>query len=115
MSGFDDRNVIGLLRAAVEERFEQSWAADIALYNPNSTSAEETYGFFGGFAKMREWLGQRQANGVAQRSYSIRNKKYENTLVVPNDDLERDKSGLLNAFVGDWVDGTIMYQWEDLV
>lgn len=112
---FDDRNVIGLLAGQVEERFENSWAKDISLYNPNSESAAETYGMFGGFAKMREWVGARQANTIAKRQYTIRNKKYESTLVVPNDDLRRDKSTLLKAYLGDWVDGTIMGQWEDLV
>lgn len=115
MSGFDDRNVIGLLAGQVEERFEGSWASEISLYNPNSASAEETYGLFGGFAKMREWVGARQANTINKRQYTVRNKKYESTLVVSNDDLTRDKSTLLAAYLGSWVDGTIMSQWEDLI
>lgn len=115
MPGFDDRNVIGLIQSAAEERFEMNWATGLSLYNGNSDRAAEQYGIFGGFAKMREWLGARQGNQVAQKQYEIRNRKYESTLVVKNDDLNRDKSGLLQAHIGDWVDGTIMYQWEDLV
>lgn len=114
-AAFDDRNIIGLLQSKVEERFELSWAKDISLYNPNSNSAEEDYGLFGGYAKMREWIGARQANTINKKQYTVRNRKYESTLVVTNDDRQRDKSGLLDPYLAEWVDGTIMNQWEDLV
>lgn len=114
MSGFDDRNIRGLIESAVEEHFEKSWAKELSLYNGNSDSAIEKYGIFGGYSKMREWIGARQANEVAQKNYEIRNRKWEGTLVVPNDMRNRDKSGLLEAHVNNWVDGTVANHWEDL-
>jgi hypothetical protein len=115
MAGFDDRNVIGLLQSAIEERFEGSWASRLSLYNPNSDRAIEEYGIFGGFQKMREWIGERQAATIAQRNYEIRNRKYENSLPVKNDMRNRDKSNLLEAHIGNFAEGTIAYQWEDLL
>lgn len=114
MSGFDDRNIVGLVQSTVEERREGSWAMELALYNGDSSSEIEKYGLFGGYQKMREWIGARQAAEVAQRNFEIRNRKYESTLSVPNDLRNRDKSGLLSAHIENWVDGTIAYQWEDL-
>lgn len=115
MAGFDDRNIIGLIQSAVEERFNASFAMELSLYNPASTRAAEDYGLFGGFAKMREWIGARQANTVTKKQYTVRNKKYESTFAPTNDDIRRDSSGLLKAFIGEWVQGTIQYQWEDLL
>jgi hypothetical protein len=115
MSGFDDRNIRGLIESAVEDRFEKSWAKEMSLFNGNSDSAVEKYGIFGGYSKMREWIGARQANEVAQKNFEIRNRKYESTCIVPNDMRNRDKSGLLEAHINNWVDGTISYQWEDLL
>ena len=115
MAGFDDRNIIGLIESHVEQRFNASFAMALSLYNPNSNSAAEIYGLFGGFAKMREWIGARQGQTISKKQYTIRNKKYESTLPVSNDDLRRDKSGLLNAYIGEWVQGTIQSQWEDLI
>jgi hypothetical protein len=115
MAGFDSKNVIGLIQSSVEERFANSWAAGLSIYNGQSDRAIEEYGIFGGYSKMREWVGARQANEIAQKNHEIRNRKYESTLVVGNDLLSRDKSGLLDAHINQWVDGTINYHWEDLV
>jgi len=115
MSGFDDRNVIGLIQSAVEERFAGSWAADLAFVNTASSSEIEKYGIFGGYAKMREWVGARQAQTIGQKNYEIRNRKFESSLVVPNDMRNRDKSGLLDTHINGWVDGTVNYHWEDLL
>jgi phage major head subunit gpT-like protein len=87
----------------------------LSLYNPSSDAESETYGLFGGFPRMREWIGARQANGTAQRSYTIRNLPYESTLVVPQRMLDRDKSGLLQPYVNNFASGCVANHWEDLV
>lgn len=115
MPGFDDRNIIGLVQSTYEERLGGSWAGRMSLYNPDSDSAVEEYGIFGGHAAMREWIGARQANTINKKQYEIRNRDYEATLVVPEKDLNRDKSGLLQAHVNNFVDSTVIYQWEDLL
>src|SRR3954451_15968443 len=102
MSGFDDRNVIGLFQSRYEELFNMNWAKSLSLYNPSSDRDTETYGIFGGFPKMRQWIGARQAQTTAQKSYNIRNLPYESTLVVQQRLLDRDKTGLLSAYVGNF-------------
>lgn len=115
MAGFDDRNVIGLFQSRYEELFNMNWARELSLYNPSSDRDTEQYGIFGGFPKMRQWIGARQAQTVAQRSYSIRNLAYESTLVVPQRMLDRDKTGLLSAHVGNFAQGCVANHWEDLL
>lgn len=115
MSGFDDRNIIGLFQSRYEELFNMNWARELSLFNGNSTREAETYGLFGGFPKMREWIGARQAQTTAQRTYTIRNLPYESTLVVPQRLLDRDKTGMLQSYVGNFASGVVANQWEDLV
>lgn len=115
MSGFDDRNVIGLFQSRYEVLFNESWASQLSLYNPESDAEAETYGLFGGYPRMREWIGARQAQGTAQRSYTIRNLPYESTLVVKQTMLNRDKSKLLTAYVNNFAGGCVANHWEDLV
>lgn len=115
MPGFDDRNIIGLFQSRYEQRFEGSWARRLSLYNPDSNSAQEEYGIFGGFPKMREWIGARQGETIAQKAYQVRNRPYESTLVVKERDLGRDKTGLLEAYIGSFAEGVVVNQWEDLL
>lgn len=112
---YDDANIIGLFQSKYEQRFEGSWAGRLSLYNGDSNSAAEDYALFGGFPKMREWIGARQAQTLAGNQYQIRNKPYESTLVVPQRMLTRDKSGLLEAHVGNYADGVVVNHWEDLL
>lgn len=115
MAGFDDRNVIPLFINRYEELFAGSWAMDLSLYIPNSVRGTETYGLFGGYPKMREWIGARQAQITAQRAYSIRNLPYESTLVIPERQLTRDQSGLLQKYLGGYAQNVVANQWEDLI
>lgn len=114
-TGFDDRNIIGLFQSRYEKRFEDNWATRLSLYNPNSDSAVEDYGIFGGFPAMRQWIGARQGNVTAKKSYSIRNLPYEASLIVSDRDRSRDKSGLLEAYIGNFAAGVVANQWEDLL
>jgi hypothetical protein len=115
MPGFDDRNVIGIFRNLYDVRFEGSWARRLSLFNGASDRGEETYGLFGGFAKMREWKGKRQENVVGQKSIAIANKIYESSLGIPIPMLDRDKSGLLDAYIGKYADVVVANHWEDLI
>ncbi|MGB4032098.1 MAG: Mu-like prophage major head subunit gpT family protein [Tenuifilaceae bacterium] len=113
--GFEDSNIIGLFQSRYEDRFEGSWARRVSLFNPASDRATEEYGIFGGFPKMREWVGARQANTVARLSHQVRNLPYESTLVIPDRDLSREKTGLLEAYIGNFANSVVANQWEDLL
>ncbi len=59
-----------------------------------STTGTEDYGWLGSIPGMREWIGDRQINNLAQHDYSIKNKKFENTVGVPRDKVDDDQYGV---------------------
>lgn len=114
-TGFDDRNVIGLFTAGYEAAFAASWAKAVSLFNGNSDRAAEEYGILGGNPAMREWIGGRLAQVHNKKTYEIRNKRYEATLVIPELELSRDKSGLLQARMDTFSADAGAGHWEDLL
>lgn len=66
---------------------------DIAMVVP-STTRETTYGWLGQFPKMREWLGSRIVRNLAAHSYTVRNRKFEDTVAVQRDDVSDDQYGI---------------------
>ena len=44
--------------------------------------------------KMREWIGDRLVNNIESDNMTITNKKYENTIEIPREDIEDDQHGL---------------------
>ncbi len=65
----------------------------IATTVPSSTGSEE-YGWLGAFPNVREWLGDRQINGVKSHGYTIRNRDFELTVAVPRPAIEDDQYGV---------------------
>lgn len=61
-----------------------------------STTSEETYGWLGKNTKFREWVGDRVFQNLKVHGYTIRNKRFENTVVVDRDDVDDDKYGVYN-------------------
>lgn len=60
---------------------------------PSATGTEE-YGWLGTFPNVREWIGDRQVNGIQEHGYSIKNKQYELTVAVPRPAIEDDQYGV---------------------
>ncbi|SDY55337.1 Mu-like prophage major head subunit gpT family protein [Citreimonas salinaria] len=58
-----------------------------------SSTSETTYGWLRQMSGMREWIGQRQLDGIAEAGYTIRNKHFEKTVEVSRDDIEDDNLG----------------------
>src|SRR4051812_21453648 len=97
------RAIIGAYFARLEANPGLAWVNDLSnMFNSDQDS--ETYAFLGQSPAMREWVGGRQANGLAQQSYAIRNKHYEGTLEVRLTDLRRDKTGQIMARVNEFAD-----------
>jgi phage major head subunit gpT-like protein len=67
----------------------------IATPVPSSTG-EEKYGWLGKTTKFREWIGDRQYQNLKLHDYAIKNKTFENTVVVPRDDIDDDLYGTYN-------------------
>jgi len=59
-----------------------------------STTAQNEYGWLGKMPNMREWLGDRVINSIAQSDYAIKNKDWEQTVAVDRNDIEDDNIGI---------------------
>lgn len=114
-SGFDDRNIIGAFDIAAHNAYEGSWASMLAFMNSDSDRATEEYGILGANSEMREWVGARQEQILRKKTYEISNAKYESTLVIPSAEVDRDKSGLLQARMDTFAVDTVAGHWESLV
>ncbi len=75
-----------------------SFAEQIASVVPSSTR-ENHYGWIGRIPKIREWIGERQVNNLASRSYVLVNKEWEDTVGIKRVDIEDDQFGLFNMGV----------------
>lgn len=64
----------------------------VASVVPSSTGKEE-YGWLGKMKGMREWLGDRVVNSIAQHKYEIANKDWEDTIEVDRNDIQDDNLG----------------------
>lgn len=64
-----------------------------------SQTREEKYGWLGQLPRLREWLGDRHIKNLALHDYAIKNRKFEDTIGVPRDDIEDDTYGLYAPLV----------------
>ena len=60
---------------------------------PSSTK-EQKYGWLGKIPNVREWIGPRAIQNLAQHDYAIREKPWELTIAVDRDDIETDNLGI---------------------
>ncbi len=58
-----------------------------------STTREQKFGWIGKLPSMREWIGPRVVQNLAEHDYSIVNKPFELTLGVDRHDIEDDNLG----------------------
>lgn len=78
----------GRLAAAAESTYQR-----LATVVPSNTREQE-YGWLKDIPQIREWVGDRVVNALADDGYKIRNKKYELTIGVRGDDINDDLVGL---------------------
>jgi len=96
-----DKGVLGKIYAALEQDTQMGLISSLGL-KTTSTSASEKYAWLGQVPVMREWLGPRIIKKLSEQSYTLVNKKYEATLGVQQDDLDRDKVNQLNARISEF-------------
>ncbi len=66
---------------------------DVAMVIPSAT-LETTYGWFGQFPRLREWLGDRVIKNLESHSYAVKNKLFESSVSVKRTDVEDDQYGI---------------------
>jgi phage major head subunit gpT-like protein len=72
---------------------------EVATEVPSGT-ARNVYPFLSKIPGLREWVGPRQANNVAARSYELVNKHYEGTIEADRNTLEDDQEGIYTPISG---------------
>ena len=85
------RDIIGTFYTRLAQYIGQSWI-DRVSREFNSDQESETYRWLGMSPAMREWIGGRQAKGFRTNGITITNKKYEATMDLPVEWIERDKT-----------------------
>ena len=64
-----------------------------------STHSQETYAWMGKTTQFREWLGDRVIQNLSASDYTIKNRKFENTIGVDRDDIEDDSYGVYSPMI----------------
>lgn len=80
-------------------RFQRGLGQSASQYNAvatevPSTTGKEEYGWLGKIPNVREWIGERVVQNLAQHDYSIKNRPFELTIGVDRDDIEDDNIGI---------------------
>lgn len=94
-----NRANLNLLFTGFQTSFQNAFAgapqdyAQIVLPVP-STKATEVYPWLGQTTGFREWIGDRVIQNLESHDFSIKNRKFENTVKVNRDDIEDDAFGL---------------------
>ncbi len=95
-------DLLASMQRGFKTSFQKGFAGYKAIYETlatvvTSTSSEETYGWLGDIPKLREWIGDRQIKSLSAKGYSIKNRKFEDSIGVQRDDVEDDKLGLYST------------------
>jgi phage major head subunit gpT-like protein len=94
------RAIRGMFFKRLEETSMASWAPAIA-HMFDSDQASETYGFLGQVPSLRAWRGARRKTEPKDFSITVVNDEYEGTIEIARRDLRRDKTGQVQARIGD--------------
>lgn len=107
------------LRVGFKTSFQAGLGITSSLYThvatvvPASTK-KVTYGWLGKVPGVREWIGTRAVQNLAQHDYSITEKPWELTLGVDRDDIETDNLGMYTPMFTAMGESTGA-KWDELV
>ena len=107
------RAVIGEIMLALDRANTAGWVDAVSM-QIDSTQDEEKYGWLGMTPQLREWTGGRQAKGLREFEYTIKNKHYEATLDVPVRHMRRDQFGQTQRRIADLA-GRAADHWASLL
>jgi phage major head subunit gpT-like protein len=96
----DSRNLVADFYPRLEAAMEDLWVTRLAKIVPSDRETEE-YGWLGQVPVMRRWVGGRHEEVLKKYRQTVTNYKYEVTLPISVDDRRRDKSGQVEARIGD--------------
>lgn len=97
-----DRAVIGKFYELLSQDIGASWLSMISMFF-TSDQASETYAWLGNVAGLREFTGSRLEKALAEYSLALANKEYEDTLIIKDKDMRRDKTGQIDIRISEMV------------
>jgi phage major head subunit gpT-like protein len=71
----------------------ESHYSKVAMTVPSSTT-EERYGWLGQFPQLRQWIGDRHIKSLGNHGFTIKNKDFESTISIGENDLADDRIGI---------------------
>lgn len=86
------RNARGFQFQGFESALSGSWSGLVATRITSDQPSEIVRGLSAA-PSMKEWVGQRKATGLVPFELTIRNKKFESTVPIHDDDMSMDKTG----------------------
>jgi len=98
--GLSSRAIIGEFFMRLEQGEGQTWIPLVSNLFTSDQESEE-YKWLGQTTPMRKWVGGRQATKVREQGFIIKNERYEATLEILKDDLDRDKTGQILLRIGE--------------
>jgi len=96
------RAVVGAMKQAITAGSPPNWVGAIAN-TFTSDQASETYPWLSATPAMREWVGGRNAKGFVENDLTIKNRHFEDTVVIQKTDLRRDKFGMIKMRIAELV------------
>lgn len=60
----------------------------------SSMTSKEVYAWLGQWPGLKEWVGERTLEGIAQHGYALENRKFESSVRVKRDNIEDDEYGV---------------------
>ena len=106
------RGIEGRFFARLRQAMAANFVSQLAWLNTNTDQETETYRWLGQSPAMREWIGKRQAKGFNDFEYIIKNKKYEATLQIALEDIQRDKTGQIMVRVNEMARRAAVHPWK---
>jgi phage major head subunit gpT-like protein len=90
------------LRTDFQTQFQTAYDAavprwDMVASRLGSSTGQNTYGFALKTIKMREWLGERVLQNLAETQWTIANRDFEGTVAVDRNDILDDNLGIYNV------------------
>lgn len=91
--------VLNTLRTGFTTLYSEAMRAYTPQWNEvamlvNSTGADEKYGWLGATSRFREWIGDRVIQNLKEHDFTIKNKKWEDTIAVSRNSIEDDNLGV---------------------
>lgn len=97
----DTAKAVAILRD-LTRKFDKAVATSPVFYPQVSTivpsaGSDEKYGWLGDVPSVREWLGERVFNEMRAANYTLTNKLWEDSLLIPKTNLDDDRTGLYDS------------------